>query len=204
MVTFSRVCSCLCILAIAALPVGAQQSASGYDRMEGDVIRPNVREVPKRNFNLSGKKRVGTEAVRSSANSRSGTAATYQPVGGSAAQDDRFESRTAKDRNKADRFRQPSDATAAAPRKNEVEEKPKAKDVAVSTQEATDVEEPVASSPKPFNENQLVYCSKRLLEFHWDPKCAMLKNVEPTRLTYKVAREARYAECTACGAANRR
>lgn len=205
MVTLSRVCLLSCLLLVAgALPVWAQSSSSGFDRMEGDVIRPNVREVPKRNFNLSGKKRVGTESVRSSANPRSGTATTYQPVSGSAAQDDRFESRAAKDRNKADRFRQPGDETTAVPRKREEVEKPQAEDEVVSTQEATDVEAPAAATPRPFDENQLVYCSKRLLEFHWDQNCAMLKNVEPTRLTYKDARAARYAECTACGGANRK
>lgn len=205
MVILSRVCLLSCLLLVAgASPVWAQNSSSGFDRMEGDVIRPRVREVPKRNFNLSGKKRVGTESVRSSANPRSGTAATYQPISGSAAQDDRFESRAAKDRNKPDRFRQPEGENTAVQRKNEEVETPKADEQAVSTQEATDVAEPVAATPRPINENQLVYCSKRLLEFHWDQNCAMLKNVEPTRLTYKVARDARYAECTACGGANRR
>lgn len=191
----------MCTLFLMALPCLAQ--SSGYDRMDGDVIKPSKREQPKRNFNLTKPTRDPNAPVQRSGDAASGV--TYTRTLSPISEDDRQESRAAKDRKTPDRFRQPVDTHQSVPAT--VDEAKKAQDGAtadktIETREAEDVvvEDMPAAKPLPLDENQLVFCSKRLHEFHWDVDCPMLKNVKPTRLTYKVAREARYTECTACGA----
>ena len=179
-------------LIVLALPCLAQNSGPGYDRMDGDFIKPSKREQPKRNFNLA-------EQAR--------TKATYTETSASVTGDDRLESRIAKDRSLPGRFRQPVEVRKTAPALTEDEATTEGKttqDESVETVEAEDVATEGVADPVErrvlFNENQLVFCSKKLFEFHWDVDCPMLKNVKPTRLTYKDAREARYTECTACAA----
>lgn len=194
----------MCTLFLLALPCLAQ--SSGYDRMDGDVIKPSKREQPKRNFNLTKPTRDSNAPVQRSGDAASGV--TYTRTLSPISEDDRQESRAAKDRKTPERFRQPVDTHLSVPAAGDEAEKAQdgAKaDKAIETREAEDVVmEDVAApaaKPLPLDENQLVFCSKRLHEFHWDVDCPMLKNVKPTRLTYKVAREARFTECTACGAA---
>ena len=194
----------MCTLFLLALPCLAQ--SSGYDRMDGDVIKPSKREQPKRNFNLTKPTRDSNAPVQRSGDAASGV--TYTRTLSPISEDDRQESRAAKDRKTPERFRQPVGSHLSVPAAGDEAEKAQdgAKaDKAIETREAEDVVmEDVAApaaKPLPLDENQLVFCSKRLHEFHWDVDCPMLKNVKPTRLTFKVAREARYTECTACGAA---
>lgn len=196
-ITWMRATAVLCLLLWAPLCL-AGNPTTGYDRMDGDFIKPSKREQPKRNFNLADQAR---------------SKATYTETSALVSSDDRLESRTAKDRNLPGRFRQPVEVRKTAPALTSDEaatEGDALQDKGVETVEAADVAPDAGTAPEGvadavgrpalFNENQLVYCSKKLFEFHWDVDCPMLKNVKPTRLTYKDAREARYTECTACAA----
>lgn len=195
--TWMRATTVLSLLLWAPLCLAGNPTA-GYDRMDGDFIKPSKREQPKRNFNLTDRARANP---------------TFTPISASVSEDDRLESRSAKDRNLPGRFRQPSVTHRTAPALTEDEtatEGETPQDKGVETVEAADVAPEAGDAPEGvaapverpvlFNENQLVYCSKKLFEFHWDVDCPMLKNVKPTRLTYKEAREARYTQCTACAA----
>lgn len=195
--TWMRATTVLSLLLWAPLCL-AGNPTTGYDRMDGDFIKPSKREQPKRNFNLADQAR---------------SKATYTETSASVTGDDRLESRSAKDRNLPGRFRQPVEAHKTAPALTEdgaATEGETTQGKGVETVEAADVAPDGVTTPEGvadaverpvlFNENQLVYCSKKLFEFHWDVDCPMLKNVKPTRLTYKDVREARYTECTACAA----
>lgn len=184
--------------ALVALPGLAQNAGSGYDRMDGDYVKPSKREQPKRNFNNITKERLNIYKVKRAANSRSGTGLQYVVDQDSVPADDSHESRRAADRSVDSKGDSNTDASITAP---ETDSK---SDGALQTTEAADVsaEEaaPEVLPSRSVDPNQMVFCSKRLMEFHWDQECAMLKNVRPTRLTYSDAKEARYTECTACGA----
>jgi hypothetical protein len=186
-----------------ALPSFAQ-GPGGYDRMDGDFIKPSKREQPKRNFNNITKEPLNVYRVKRSGNPRSETSAQYTATTEPLPQNDSGETRRAKDRSIGE---QALDAEA-----NEVEVPTEALTgndgdskaaTGYETAEAADVipEEaaPEVLPARTVDPNQLVFCSKRLMEFHWDQDCPMLKNVRPTRLTFSDAKEARYTECTACG-----
>lgn len=193
------VCSLTLVL---AFPCYGQSSTSGYDRMDGDYVKPSKRAQPKRNFNLATQARADGESSRRVTEYRSASSATRANA---RREDDREESRAVQTRKTSGRNSQdslkPSDDTNVAP--PESDERTKSPQ-GYETTEATDVADDASTTPveraAPVNDNQLVYCSKTLLEFHWNAECPMLKNVKPTRLTYKQARDSRYAECTSCGA----
>ena len=192
-------------LTVLALPCLGQTSGGGYDRMDGNFIKPSKRAQPKRNFNLATQERANSESSRRVGESRSATSATRSKTWH---EDDREESRAAEGRKSPAHRPQADSDGSGLPEGTEVSppesgEAVKA-NIGYETTEASDVvAEPAAAPvarPAPADENQLVYCSKRLLEFHWDVECSMLKNVKPTRLTYKVAKESRYVECIYCSA----
>ena len=181
------------------------QSSAGYDRMDGDYIKPSKREQPTRNFNLATQERANSEKSRRVGEYRSATSASRANV---RREDDREESRAAQDRTSPSRNRQAVSEARQASDDPEVTPLESGEAVQANqgyeTTEASDVAAELTTAPVehalPVNENQLVYCSRKLLEFHWDVECPMLTNVKPTRLTYRVAKEGRYTECTSCGA----
>jgi len=187
------------------LPCRAQNAGTGYDRMDGDYVKPSKREQPKRNFNNVTKERLYIYKSKRSANSRAGTGLQYAVSGDAVPRDDSNESRRAKDRLITD----PVDAGVEIQLDEPADMDDSKQDASESgdglqTTEAVDVvaeeEVPEVLPSRAVDPNQMVFCSKRLMEFHWDVDCAMLKNVRPTRLTYSDAKEAHYTECTACGA----
>lgn len=190
-------------LIVLALPCLGQTSGGGYDRMDGNFIKPSTRAQPKRNFNLATQERANGESSRRIGESRSATSATRSQTWH---EDDREESRAAHGRKSPAQSPQADSDGTGASKGTEVAPPESGESVKATkgyeTTEASDVVvEPAAAPvarPAPIDENQLVYCSKRLLEFHWDVDCSMLKNVKPTRLTYKVAKESRYVECIYC------
>lgn len=194
-----RAVAVLSLTLLLAFPTFGQKSGAGYDRMDGNFIKPSTRTQPKRNFNLATQERASSESSRRVVESRSATSATRSRTWH---EDDREESRESQGRTSSRNNSQAdSDGRGAS---DGTEVAPSESGESVKTTEASDVvvEQTTvpAERPAPVDENQLVYCSKRLLEFHWDAACSMLKNVKPTRLTYKVAKEGGYVECIYCGA----
>ena len=198
-----RAMAVLSLTWLLVFPTFGQASGAGYDRMDGNFIKPSKRAQPKRNFNLATQERASGETTRRIVERRSATSADRASA---SREDDREESRAAKERKVPERFRQTETDGGHSPEVTEVApleagEAVKS-DKGYETTEASDVVEkkaaPPVPRPAPIDENQLVYCSKRLLEFHWDAACSMLKNVKPTRLTYKLAKEGRYVECIYC------
>jgi hypothetical protein len=200
-----RAMAVLSLTLLLAFPCYAQVSGAGYDRMDGDYIKPSKRAQPKRNFNLATQERANSETTRRVGEYRSATSATRASAW---REDDREESRAARDRKTPGRNPQASSESPRASDDTEVAPPVSGEAVKANqdyeTTEASDVAAELTTVPVeralPVDEHQLVYCSKRLLEFHWDVDCPMLTNVKPTRLTYKLAKEGRYTECTSCGA----
>ncbi len=189
---------------VVALPCLAQNAGTGYDRMDGDYVKPSKREQPKRNFNITTKERLNVYKVKRSANSRAGTGIQYVVSTDAVPGDDSHESRRAKDRSITVQGHDDDDRELEHSGEGaETEAEDRDSDNELQTTEAVDVvsEEivPQVLPSRTVDPDQMVFCSKRLMEFHWDQECAMLKNVKPTRLTYSDAKEARYTECTACG-----
>lgn len=192
------------VFLVLGLPCLAQNAGSGYDRMDGDYIKPSTREQPKRNFNNTAKERLNIYKVKRSANSRAGTEMQYVVSTDTVPADDSHESRRAKDRSVAVegdegteiQLDEPADAVATEGEGSESDEGLQTTEAVNVVSEEVTPEVLPSSSVDP---NQMVFCSKRLMEFHWDQECSMLKNVKPTRLTYSDAKEAHYTKCTACG-----
>lgn len=192
------------VFLVLGLPCLAQNAGVGYDRMDGDYVKPSKREQPKRNFNNTAKERLNIYKVKRSANSRAGTGMQYVVSKDTVPADDSHESRRAKDRSiviQSDegagiQLDETADPTAAEAEGSDSEN-------GLRTTEAVDVVSeavmPEVLPSRAVDPNLMVFCSKRLMEFHWDQACSMLKNVKPTRLTYSDAKEAHYTECTACG-----
>lgn len=193
----------LVVCLVIGVPCLAQNAGTGYDRMDGNYIKPSRREQPKRNFNNTTKERLNIYKVKRSANSRAGTDVRYVVSQEGDPKDDSQESRRAKDRSvtlQGERTEiELEDSMDIVAPEGEVSESGEG----VQTTEAVDVviEEttPQLLPSSSIDPDQMVFCSKRLMEFHWTEDCAMLKNVKPTRLTYSDAKEAHYTECTACG-----
>jgi len=204
-VKWIRAMAVLSLTLLLGFPCYGQSSDAGYDRMDGDYIKPSIRAQPTRNFNLATQERANSESSRRVGEYRSVSSATRSHA---QREDDREESRAAHDRKSPS----PNRPANSEPRQTSDDPEVISPDSGKSgkasqgyeTTEASDVTTDLTTAPvEPalsINENQLVYCSRSLLEFHWDVDCPMLKNVKPTRLTYGVAREGRYTECTSCGA----
>ena len=193
----------LVVCLMIGVPCLAQNAGTGYDRMDGNYVKPSRREQPKRNFNNTTKERLNIYKVKRSANSRAGADVQYVVSQDGDPEDDSQESRRAKDRS----ITVQGERTEIELEDSVEVEAPEGEDSesgeGIQTTEAVDVvvEEPAPQvlPSRSIDPDQMVFCSKRLMEFHWDQECAMLKNVKPTRLTYSDAKEAHYTECTACG-----
>ncbi len=191
-------------LLVLGLPCFAQNASGGYDRMDGDYVKPSKREQPKRNFNNITKERLNIYKVKRSANSRAGTGMQYVVSDDAPPANDSNESRRAKDRSVTLQGEEGTEVQLDEPSDSiTTDGDASASGEGLKTTEAADVvsEEavPKVLPSRSVDPNQMVFCSKRLMEFHWDQDCAMLKNVRPTRLTYSDAKEAHYTECTHCG-----
>ncbi len=189
---------------VMGLPCLAQNAGSGYDRMDGDYVKPSKREQPKRNFNNTTKERLNIYRVKRSANSRAGTEMRYVVSTDTVPADDSHESRRAKDRSVAVPGNegaeiQLDDPAAAVATERDASESGEDLETTEAVDVVTEEVTPKVLPSRSVDPHQMVFCSKRLMEFHWDQECAMLRNVKPTRLTYSDAKEARYTECTACG-----
>ena len=62
----------LIVCLVIGVPCLAQNAGTGYDRMDGNYVKPSRREQPKRNFNNTTKERLNIYKVKRSANSRAG------------------------------------------------------------------------------------------------------------------------------------
>lgn len=203
-------------LVILALPAQAGNPAGGYDRMDGDFVRPNRRPTPKRDFsNAPEGERVNTYSAerrtstfrtqrnqsRSSA-WRRGTASKM--VNPQARPYLPHVTRVTPEPNANDRFPQPEESSGEVSGESVVEYEPDERGTSpVAARRSPEDGEPTAA-PEPLptvgtSEARLVYCSKTLHEYHLDPNCAMLTNYRPTPMSYESAKAANYVECTHCG-----
>lgn len=195
---------------VLSLPCAAEVSASGYDRMDGDYIRPNRRPTPKRNFNttLSESDRLNIYSVKRSGKSRAGmSTGSGRTVKSESSQildqqNDAYGPEVNRILPSGD-SRRANDAGSAVVEAGDAGANENAASPAdIETTEAEDV--PAASPPQPraLSDAELagamVFCSKNLLEYHWDRNCAMLKNVKPTPLTLLSAKNSNYVECSEC------
>lgn len=191
-------------LILLALPGLAQSTGGGYDRMDGDFIKPSKREQPKRNFNITNKERLNIYSVRRSANPRAGTGMTYTTTSDGSATGKIDEDVASTNRSTSDATGNPEN-TQSGESGQDGKVAPDAESnsqTGIKTTEAMDVVEDAdmesIQRPLAVSETQLVFCSKRLMEYHLDQNCPMLKNVNPTRLTYAEAKATRYTACTEC------
>lgn len=203
-------------LLILVLPSHAGNPAGGYDRMDGDFVRPNRRPTPKRDFRsdapegekvntYSTERRSTFRTDRNNSRSRAwrrGTASKivnpqerpYIP----------HVTRVSPDSESNDRFPQPEDNASENGTDTVVEYQPEARATApvAARRSPEDSEATTSTAPQPEPANntaRLVYCSKTLREYHMNPNCAMLTNYRPTPMSYESAKAASYVECTHCG-----
>jgi len=203
-------------LLLLALSVSAGGSYSTYDPMEGDYARPSRRDTPKRDFAREHREResrtfyaprtgegmrAARRAPRESLLDRGSSSRTVSP------QEQPYEpyvNRVEPDRDGSTRYVQPEgDAppitltttgeTSGAALVQDGEER--------TEENSQEVAADTKPDPKVLREeraNRIVYCSRRLYEYHLRPDCPYLAGVNPTPMMLKEAQERSYTACPRC------